>query len=296
MRCTISDREYTYSNSIREQDYLSRSFADLARRTFGLDLEAWYRSGYWGDGYIPHVLSDATGVVAAIAVSRFTALYAGERRRYVELGTVMTDPGHRRRGLARWLMHRVLSEWQEHCDAVFLFANDAAKDFYPQFGFVAADEYEHRLPVYPRPGGARRLDLRLAADRELLLRLYSQSNPFSAFQMTDNPGLLMFHCLQAQPESAYFLPAWDAAVIAGHSGAEMLINDIYGGRGAALEDLLAAVATEATRTAVLGFTPIAGLGGQIQRRMEADTTLYILGSMENRFTGRRLMFPLLCRA
>lgn len=51
------------------------------------------------------------------------------------LGTVMTHPDYRNRGLSRWLMERVLKEWGERGHALYLYANDGVRSFYPGLDF-----------------------------------------------------------------------------------------------------------------------------------------------------------------
>lgn len=127
------------------------SFDALAQRVFGLSFEQWYRDGYWTDRYKPYVLLDGGTVVASIAVNRMQTMWRGKGRSYIQLGTVMTDPQYRKQGLSRCLMEQVLRDYCRSCDAVYLFANDSALDFYPRFGFERAVEYQFSCPVTPNP-------------------------------------------------------------------------------------------------------------------------------------------------
>lgn len=38
----------------RDNAVLRYSFNTLAEETFGLDFEAWYQNGFWGDDYNPY--------------------------------------------------------------------------------------------------------------------------------------------------------------------------------------------------------------------------------------------------
>ena len=106
----------------------------------------------------PYVLLDGGTVVASIAVNRMQTMWRGKGRSYIQLGTVMTDPQYRKQGLSRCLMEQVLRDYCRSCDAVYLFANDSALDFYPRFGFERAVEYQFICPVTPNPEAAQRLD------------------------------------------------------------------------------------------------------------------------------------------
>lgn len=65
---------------------------------------------------------------------------------FVQLGTVMTRPDLRKRGLGRFLMERVLEDWSCACQGIYLFANDSATGYYPRFGFSTSFETEHVRP------------------------------------------------------------------------------------------------------------------------------------------------------
>ena len=56
--CIINGKEFYYTESVKEQASVRKSFNELADKTFGLSFENWYRLGYWRDAYIPHVLLD----------------------------------------------------------------------------------------------------------------------------------------------------------------------------------------------------------------------------------------------
>ena len=60
----IGNNNYIYSTEVRDNDVQRASFNQLVRNTFGFDFTEWYRAGYWGEMYIPHVLLDGNQVVS----------------------------------------------------------------------------------------------------------------------------------------------------------------------------------------------------------------------------------------
>ncbi|MGM1020539.1 MAG: GNAT family N-acetyltransferase [Bacillota bacterium] len=98
--------------------------------------------GCWDDQYIPYVLLDGDCVVANVSVSLMNFDLLGENRKYIQIGTVMTHTNYRNQGLSRFLLECVLQDWYDNGDAMYLFANDSVKEFYPKFGFVPAQEYQ----------------------------------------------------------------------------------------------------------------------------------------------------------
>ena len=156
----------------RQDDALRQSLNTLTEAVFGLSFEGWYRAGYWGDGYIPYSFVEGERVVANVSVSPMEFRVRGQRRHYLQLGTVETCPARRGQGLSARLIRRVLADWEGRCDGLFLFANPSVLEFYPKFGFVRAGE---RLLFRPLPGAgegtARPLDTGDPAVRRELFSL-----------------------------------------------------------------------------------------------------------------------------
>ena len=293
MKQIINGNEYNLSKNVRNSEVHRASFNQLSKRIFNLDFEPWYQSGYWGDLYIPYTLSYNHTVVANVSVSPITFKWGNQRKRYVQLGTVMTEPEYRGKGLSRWLMNIVLEEWIKNCDAIFLFANDSVREFYPKFGFVEATQYQYYKSVSPVVNNVRRLDMSLDSDRQLLLDRYKLSNPFSAFSMEENPGLLMFYCLQFLKDNIFYIEQYEAVVIAETKDTNLLCYDIFCPMGVSMDAILSSVASANTESVVLGFTPKNIGDYQVSKLNEANTTLFLLGNKENLFNDNRLMFPLL---
>lgn len=296
MEYTVSGRHFALDKSIRDNATRRRSFNALAEQTFGLSFEGWYQAGYWTDQYIPYALLDGERVVANVSVNLISTEWQGRPKRFVQLGTVMTDEAYRGRGLSRILMNDVLAEWQDQCDMMYLYANDAVLDFYPAFGFEKAREHQLCLPVCPRPGSARRLDMDNGCDIALLKSLYEASNPFSALPMLSNWGLLMFHCTGPVRDCIYHLPEQQAIVIAGYREGSFVCYDIFGSEGAALADIVSQVAPPGCGTVRFGFAVRGADEGLLAPITEEDSTLFVLSGKENVFAVHKTMLPFLSQA
>ena len=226
--------DYTLVKQVRDNAPLRESFFALARRVFGLSFEEWHRAGWWTDRYVPYTMVYRDGSAAAnVSVNRIDTVWRGEALRLVQLGTVMTAPEHRGKGLARSLMEAVLDDWGRTCDGVYLYAYGTVLEFYPKFGFVPAREHVCTLPLpardaAPAEGGFARLDMDTQAGRALLLRCYERSNPFSALPMLDNPGLLMFYCSGFLKDCVYYSSAYDLACVATEEDGVFTCCDFFG--------------------------------------------------------------------
>lgn len=85
-------------HAYRDDPRLRQSFNRLARDTFGLDFEPWYQNGFWGGQYDPWSLLLDGEIAANVSVNRINCLLDGQRRQYLQLGTVMTRADLRGRG------------------------------------------------------------------------------------------------------------------------------------------------------------------------------------------------------
>ncbi len=280
--------------NIKEQTALRESFNALATKTFNLSFEQWFQDGYWTDKYIPYAIVDDGKVVANASVNIMNTIWQGCMRRYIQIGTVMTDEDYRNQGLSRRLMDEILNDWEDKCDAIYLFANKTVLEFYPKFGFEKVMQFQHELEVTPKQGNVKRLNMSRKEEREFLQKYYEKSNPFSELPMLNNFELLMFYCSSFMSEHIYYCEDYDAVVIAIQDRDTFVCFDIYCEGDKDLADIISVVSESSIQKAVLQFTP-KNLGkGSISPIHEGEDILFIL--KENLFVDNKLMFPSLCHA
>ena len=154
MEIKLDGSVFDYRTCYQEEPRLRESLHTLARDTFGLDLERWYRAGDWGDRYRPYSLLHGGRVVANLSVSPMDFHLLGNELHLVQIGTVMTHPDYRGRGLIHFLMARALADWRDKCGGFYLFANRDTLEFYPRFGFARTREFRHSMALSPTTSGA----------------------------------------------------------------------------------------------------------------------------------------------
>ena len=281
---------------IKDSAALRDSFDRLAVKTFGLSFADWRREGYWTDDYIPYVMADGETVAANASVNRMNFVWRGQRRRYIQIGTVMTDEAYRRQGLSRILLEEILKDWAGESDAVYLFANRTVLDFYPRFGFRREREYQYSSVVQGGRVNTRRLNMEKPADREILLNRFRLSNPYSQLSFQNNVGLLMFYCGGFLKENVYYIPDYDAVLIAEKRDGALLCYDVFCDGTAALSDIIQTAAAPDVTKAVWGFTPKETADCEAVSLDGGDDALFLYAAAENLFAEHRLMFPLLSHA
>ncbi len=146
------------------QDAAARAaLGALTQAAFGFDFEAWAARGFCAHGaYVPYSFEEDGRILSNVSVSRMEFCLNGEKRRWLQLGTVATREDMRGRGLARRLVEIALADSMDGCDGVYLFANPEAAGFYEKCGLTRGIEYRS----FPRAEAYLNTDARLSSMRE----------------------------------------------------------------------------------------------------------------------------------
>lgn len=290
------NRQYMINKINRDNDFLRRSFNELAKETFDLDFEDWYQNGYWNDNYIPYSVIDTDRVIANASVNIMDFDYQGENKKYIQIGTVMTNRAYRNQGLSKMLIKKIIKDYNRTVDGIFLFANDSVIDFYPKFGFRKALEYQYSKNVYNSKGEyAVRIPMNCKSDWILLETAIKNSVSNSAFEMNHNVGLIMFYITKFMRENVFFIENQNAYVIAEINVEHLNIFNIFSSDNCDFNQIIEAFGNT-IKTVTLGFTPLEKDGLIMSEVHEENTTLFLLGKDFDDFEQRKIMFPILGHA
>ena len=294
----VKGKKYIYEKNYKENERLRKSFNELANRTFGIDFEQWYQEGYWGDSYITYSLIDNGEVVSNVSVSIMEFDFKGEKKIYIQIGTVMTDERYRNKGLARYLMETVIEEWKDKCDLIYLFANDSAINFYPKFNFIEAYEYEYSIGCFTidEESRVRKINMEDSNDKEIFKNIIENTVLFSQFAVLNNKNLVMFYCNSFMKENIYYVEDYDAIVIAEKSDEIIYILEVFGTKNIDLESIINKIVNKNTKKVVLGFTPFNTVLYDEKILKEEDTTLFVMKDKDNPLEFNNIMFPVLSNA
>ncbi|WP_331619428.1 GNAT family N-acetyltransferase [Vallitalea guaymasensis] len=294
----IKGKRYGYVVDFKDDNKIRNSFNKLTRNIYGFDFEKWYQNGYWNDRYIPYALLDDERVIANASVNIIDFLLMGKKKRYIQIGTVMTDEEYRNQGLNRFIIEKILDEWKEQCDLIYLFANDSVVDFYPKFGFVSIDEYQHSKKILPqnKKTHAEKLNMSDKKDRDFLVDTIKNSMPVSKLNMVNNESLIMFYCTSFMKDNIYYIEELDTIVVAEFDGDTIYLNDVFSIREIHLNNIIDAMINKDINKIVFGFTPKDTIIYDVDLLKEEDTTLFVMRDNIDIFGDRQLMFPLLSHA
>jgi predicted N-acetyltransferase YhbS len=284
-------QELQFIKDYRNNELLRTSFFGLAADTFGLQLERWYQEGFWGERYIPFSYAAGEQIIANVSVNLLDLIIDGSSKKALQLGTVMTHPDYRQKGLSRALMNKVLEEYSGSCDFMYLFANETVLDFYPKFGFRPTQEQLFTASYQPQPpaeqGAVRKLSVSRAEDLAFVSAFAAQRQPVSQRFGTDSVhGSLMFYCMNVFSEDLYYLEDEEVIAICQQENNQLHIFDIISQGQVDIGSILSKLAGSSTTEIVFHFTP--DYGG-----IEVEGVPYHSGLFVKSFSGEA--FPALIK-
>lgn len=77
-------------------DVLRHGLNELTRKTFCFDFEKWVTNGYFEGDYIPYSFEEEGRIISNVSANRMYFEQNGQKRYYIQIGTVMTDKDHRK--------------------------------------------------------------------------------------------------------------------------------------------------------------------------------------------------------
>ncbi|MCB2342467.1 GNAT family N-acetyltransferase [Clostridium estertheticum] len=296
----IDGKEYAFIKDYKNNDLYRKSYNSLTKKIYGFDFEQWFQTGYWGNGYIPYSLLDGEDIIANVSISIIDFLVLGESKKYIQIGTVMTDPAYRNQGLVRFLMETVIKEWKNKCDMLYLFANDSVLNFYPKFGFKAVNEYQCSKTITNNNENivSEKLDMSLGSSRRLVIEKVNNSLSTSISKLTvlNNIGLVIFYSISFMSNNFYYLREQDAIVIAEFEGDTLYLQDIFSPLEVNLDNIIKNISNKEVTTVVLGFSPSDTGSYCVNLLQKDDTTLFVMKDKEDLFQNNKLMFSVLSHA
>ncbi|NER10417.1 GNAT family N-acetyltransferase [Muriicola jejuensis] len=293
----LCDIRFGFTKDYKHDHNLRRSFNQLTEVTFGFTLEDWYREGFWGDYYIPYSLLHRDQVISNVSINRIEFDFENERKVGIQIGTVMTDEKYRHRGLNRFIMERVMNEWKDHADFIYLFANDTVLDFYPKFNFQIVEEYQHskKIDTQSTSTSWKKLNMEDQTDLAFLTKMVKESVPISQISMRNNASLIMFYCKSYKRNSVFYVEELNAITIAHFEGNTLYLDDVFSIKPLDINDVIQAMADESITQVALGFTPLDESGFE-KHLLKGTDTLFMLKDTYDLFTNKHWMFPVLSHA
>lgn len=294
----INNTKYGFTNDFKHNQVIRASFNELTEATFKFNFENWYLNGYWNENYIPYSLLHKNRVISNVSVNKMEFIIENEKKIGIQIGTVMTDKEYRYRGLSKFIMKKVINEWKEKSDFIYLFANDSVLDFYPKFDFEIIDEYQYSKQLNTTNtlnSTLKKLNLDDKYDKELFLKTINDSCPISKISMRNNTSLIMFYCSLFKKNSIYYLEKLNTAIIMDIDDSTLYLNDVFSKERVKLNDVIQFITNKTIKKVVLGFTPLDETDFQ-RSLLKTHDTLFVIKDKANYFKNKKWMFPVLSHA
>lgn len=287
-------------------DGLRAALNALTRQTFGFDFEKWYAGGGWEGDYLPYSLMEDGRMIANVSANRMRFCQNGQERRYIQLGTVMTDKAYRRRGLAAQLMRAAMDDLRGECDGFYLFGDLSALGFYDKLGFECIAETRYALREDARQTALAQASQRgdaalfLPVDREdeAVAARYRQAlvtgAAYSALEHVNRRSLHLFYTMSMK--TVRYCEELDAFCVLAHEDGQAVLQSVLCARRLPLGEILSRIGEPVT---MLGFAPLASdaaLFDAIPWDGGEDYRLFILGDSLRDVQAQGLCFPALSHA
>lgn len=297
MKVNLDNKEYDFLIGYQKDLKKRHAFNQAVIKVFGLVFEEWYSAGYWNEKYIPYTLFDGETAVANVSVNIMDFLVFGKQQRQIQIGTVLTDEAYQHKGLCKFLMERVLEDWKNKCDLIYLFANATVLNMYPKFGFHKKNEYEYFKFIDKKveDENFEKLNMDIQSNRDMLYDYVKSSIGFGKISMHENADLVMFYCITVLKNNIFYIKSLDVIAVATFTDDKIRVWDIFSQINIDLDKILYQLVNPRIHSIVLGFTPKNPNSYQV-RALSGDDTLFIYSDKNQLFDENKIMYPLLSHA
>lgn len=189
-------------------------------------------------------------------------------------------------------MGKIIVEWQNKGDLIYLFANNSVLDFYPKFGFTKLNQYQctKLISKMSKDGFVKKLNMSDECDRALVYDKANVIYSLAKISMCGNAELIMFYCTLFMNDSVYYIQDYDAVVIANFVEDTIEVLGVFCTEEVSLDKILNYLVHENIKKGKLYFTP-KETESYIITPLEGEDTLFVLGEDMMLLTDNQFMFP-----
>ncbi|WP_278246545.1 GNAT family N-acetyltransferase [Butyrivibrio hungatei] len=233
-------------------------------------------------------------IVSNVSVNACNMNYDGRIVKLIQIGTVMTDPDYRGRGYARMLMEKIVEDYENKVDGIYLFANDSVVDFYPKFGFRKSREFQFSKAVNnDAERTAQLVPMSEKRDWDKMVQILNQTEQNAKVYMVSNAGLYMFYLAQFMRENTFYIEDCDSYAIAEIEDDTLILHAVVG--SGAIDRVISAFGKEIKKV-ILAFTPNDSTGYDKSEVVEEDTHLFVRGKFFDENGEDEFMFQAITHA
>jgi len=285
--------DYILISDYMNKDKYRISFNKLAMNTFGLDFEQWYQNDLFYNIYCCYSYIFENEVIANVSINKMDLVVEGQKKKAIQLGTVMTHPDHRNQGLSASLINHIIEKYGNEYDIIYLFANNSVLEFYPKFGFKKVIESAYELDVkqlQKKEGLIKKLNKDNEEDHEIILRLVTNRQPISQrLGVYNDIWPLLVYCLYEYKDDLYYMVDEDIMVITRRENGRLHIYDILSLNPIDLDSIIEKVVVPNDRTIEFHFIPELYKYKTLKVFKENQDDILFIRSINN--LSKEILFP-----
>ncbi|MCF2648314.1 GNAT family N-acetyltransferase [Niallia sp. Sow4_A1] len=244
--------KYQLISDYKDNEIYKNSFIELAKQVFKIDFSRWDQLGCWNDDYICYSFLDGDKVIANVSINKMDIILHNKMYKSLQLGTVMTHPDYRNKGLSAKLINHIIAKYENLYDFIYLFANPSVLDFYPKFGFGRMQESNFYMEMSAdfynkeeRPSNPRKLDVNSSEDFRLIKRIAENRIPVSTIcGVKQNNHLLFFYLIEVFNEMTFYFEKEEVIVICEKIENKLYVYDVISTYKVDFEVLLQSFSTD----------------------------------------------------
>lgn len=273
-------KEYSMISDYMNNDKYRLSFNKLAINTFGLDFNDWYQKKLFYSKYICYSYINKEEVIANVSINKMDLIVEGQKKKAIQLGTVMTHNDYRNQGLSASLINYIIGKYDNQCDIIYLFANNRVLDFYPKFGFKKVIESAYEIKsnqLQKKETSIKKLRVDNEKDYKTIVRLVNNRQPVSEkLGVYNDIWPLLTYCLYEYKEDLYYLAEEDTIVIMRREEERLHIYDIISLKPIDLDSIIEKIIIPDDEAIEIHFMPELNKYKVIKGfKEELDDTLFV---------------------
>ncbi len=280
----------------RNEEKYRKSLAALARMQFGIDLEGWYQNGFWQGDYIPYSVIENEEVISNVSVNVCNFKMRKQIHHLAQIGTVVTHPDHRNKGLASELMRKAIGDCERSFEGIYLYCEEHNVGFYERFGFVRTNEYRCTKKVnITNPASVERRHVDSKENMSRMVDIIQRRAQYGERTMVGNTGLFMFYLTGPFADNVYYVPSSEAYVVASVEDDTLTLYAVFADEKISLGDIITSFGS-GIRRVNMGFMPENNTGFELKKEESEDSILMTRGAFFKNASNERFMFPEISRA
>lgn len=224
---------------------------ELIMHTFEFSFDKWQDKNVWNDDYELYSIIENGTMLANISVYKMKMIINGEKRDYLQFGSVATRKEYRGKGLSKKLMEHIFSIYPD--TPCFLHGGDSVVEFYPQFGFKTISYKQPYIKCKLKNSGEMiKLDI---TNPKVDKYLKERTQYSKVFDCTNQYAINWFHLLYGHENNIYEIPQLEVMIIAYQQEDKLTICDIVSSRTVSFEKIVPYLCFEGVDFIEFGFNP-----------------------------------------